>query len=118
MISRLIPPEIRVEHHREKQIVPVIDHDQLSTRTFERRVINQVLLSAVGTDIAFERKLARDDFFDGDLLVPAVAAVFLFASRLRDFLRTAERAPRFGNGLAWHTPKSITLRAILEISRP
>jgi len=45
-------------------------------------VINEVLLRAVRADVSLQRELARDDLFDRDLLVPAVAAIFLFAARL------------------------------------
>src|SRR5262245_28225723 len=102
VIGGLVPPEIRVEHHRQEQVVAVVDHDKLSAGTLQRGMINEVFFGAVRADFSFQREFSRDDFFDGDFLVPAVAAVLLFASRLRDLLRTAERAPRLGDGLAWH----------------
>ena len=60
-------------------------------------MVDEVLLGAVRADIALQRELARDDLFDGDLLVPAVATVLLFASRLGDLFRTAKGAPRFAS---------------------
>src|SRR5262245_60933865 len=108
MIRGLVPAEIRVEHHRQEQIVAVVDHDELPAGALQRGMVNEVFLGAMRTDVALQREFPRDDFFDGDLFVPAVAAVFLFASRLRDFLRTAERAPRLGDGLAWH-PSNLSL---------
>jgi hypothetical protein len=36
----------------------------------------------VRADVALQRELARDDFFDRDFLVPAVAAVLFLAARL------------------------------------
>jgi len=53
----------------------------------------RILLGAVRADVALERELARDDLFDRDLLLPAVAAVLLLAPRLGDVLRAAEGAP-------------------------
>src|SRR4029077_19042396 len=49
---------------------------------------------------------ARDDLFDGDLLVPAVAAVLLLAARLGDFLGAAQRAARLDHRLPRHMMKS------------
>src|SRR5688572_8011249 len=95
VISRLVPPEIRVEDHREKEIVAVVDDDDLSAGALDGRVIDQILLSAVRADVALERKLARDDLFDRDLLFPAVAAVALLAARLRHILGAAECTLRF-----------------------
>src|SRR5688572_27734363 len=95
VIGRLVPPEIRVEDHREKEIVAVVDDDDLSAGALDGRVIDQILLSAVRADVALERKLARDDLFDRDLLFPAVAAVALLAARLRHILGAAECTFRF-----------------------
>src|SRR5713226_2315708 len=75
MVGRLVPAEIRVEHQRQKEVVPVVDDDELSAGTLLRRVIDQVLLGAVRADVALQRELARDDLFDRDFLVPAVAAI-------------------------------------------
>jgi hypothetical protein len=63
-------------------------------------VVDQVLLGAVRADVAFERELACDDLLDGELLVPAVAAVTLIAARLRDLLGAAERASRLRDGFS------------------
>ncbi len=52
---------------------------------------------AVRPDVALDREVSRDDFFDRDFLVPAVAAVLLLAVRIRDFFRAAERTPDVGN---------------------
>src|SRR6185503_18452948 len=30
VVRRLVPPEVRIEHQRQKQIVPVVDDDQLA----------------------------------------------------------------------------------------
>jgi hypothetical protein len=56
-------------------------------------VIDEIFLCAVGADVSLERELTSDNFFDGDFLVPAVAAVLLFAAGLRDFLGATEGAP-------------------------
>src|SRR3954468_19115432 len=102
VIGRLVPRETRVEHHRQEQIVAVVDDDQLAAGALQRRVVNEVLLGAVRADVALQRELARDDVLDRDLLVPAIAAVFLLASRLGDFLRVAERASYLRYRFAGH----------------
>src|ERR1041385_2227088 len=94
VIRRLVPRERRIEHHRQEQVVSVVDDDQLAAGALQRRVIDEVLLRAVGADVALERELARDDLFDRDFLVPAVAAVFLLAARLGNLFRAAQRAAR------------------------
>src|SRR6266851_3840946 len=103
MVRRLVPPEIRVERHREKQVIPVVDDDQLPAGTLERGMVNEVLLGAVGADVPFQRELARDNFFDRDFLVPAVAAVLFLATGFGDLLRAAECTPRLGDRLPGHT---------------
>ena len=115
VVGRLVPAEIRIEHHRQEQIVPVVDDDQLTAGALQRRVVDQVLLGAVRADVALQRELARDDLFDGDLLVPAVAAVLLFAARLGHFLRAAQRAPRLDDRLAWHGLQFTTYNSELGI---
>ena len=45
-------------------------------------------------DIAFQREIARNDFLDRNLFVPAVAAVFFFAARFRHLFGPAQRAAR------------------------
>ena len=45
---------------------------------------------------------ARDDVLDGDLLVPAVAAVFLLAARLGHLFRAAQHAACLHDGLSRH----------------
>jgi len=100
VVGGFFPREIRVEHQGQEQVVAVVHDDQLAAGPFDRRVIDQVLLGAVGADVALERELARDDLLDGDLLVPTVAAVLLLATRLGDLLRAAQRAPRLDDGLA------------------
>src|SRR5262245_12609698 len=102
VIGRLVPAEVRIEHEREKQVVPVVDDDQLATGALERRVIDQVFLGAVRADVTLQRKFAGDDFFDGDLLVPAVATVLLLALGLGDILGAAKGTPRLGDRLAGH----------------
>ena len=52
----------------------------------------RVLLGRVGADVAFQGEFARNDFLDGDFLVPAVPAVFLFPARLGHFLGAAQGA--------------------------
>src|SRR5712692_3470310 len=94
VVGRLLPREVRIEHHREKQIVSIVDDDELTAGPLQRRVVDQVFFGAVGADVALQRKLARDGLLDGDLPVPAVAAVLLLAARLGDLLGAAQRAPR------------------------
>ena len=94
VIGGLVPAEVRVEHHRQEQIVAVVDDDDLAAGPFDGGVVDQVLLGAVRADVALERELAGDDLLDRDLLFPAVPAVALFAARFGDFLRAAQRALR------------------------
>src|SRR5262245_63141541 len=91
MIGGLLPPEVRVEHHRQEQIVAVVDDDDLTAGALDGRMIDEVLLSAVRADIALERELARDNLFDCDFLFPAVAAIALLTARFRYLFRAAER---------------------------
>src|SRR3977135_2966193 len=72
-------------------------------------MVDEIFLRAVCTDVALQRELARDDFFDGNFLVPAIAAVFLLAARFRYLFGTAQRAPRLDDRLAWHMMKSSTM---------
>src|SRR3954467_11188206 len=103
VIGGLIPREGRVNHHRQEQDVAVVDDDELAAGAFLRGVVDQVLFSAVGADIAFERELARHNLFDRDLLVPAVATVLLVpAAGLRDVFRVAERATYLRDGFPGH----------------
>ena len=98
--AALVPAEARIQHQRQEQVVPVVDDDELPAGALQGGVVDEVLLRAVRADVALERELARDDLFDGDLLVPAVAAVLLLAAGLRDLLGAAEGAPGLGDGLA------------------
>ena len=82
MVGGLIPPEVRIQDHREKQIVTVVDDENLAARPLDCRVIDQVLLGAVSADVPLERELPGDDLLDGDLLFPAVSAVALLTARL------------------------------------
>ena len=102
VVGGLVPAEVGVQHDGQKQIVSVVDHDELSAGALGRRVIDQVFLRAVRPDVPFQRELARDDILDGDFLVPAVPAVSLVPARFRDLLRAAERAARLSDGLAGH----------------
>src|SRR5438552_19166456 len=102
MVSGLVPPEIRIQHQRQEQVVSVVDDDELAAGTLERGVIDEVLLCAVGPDVALQGKFARDDLFDRNLLVPAVAAVFLLAARLGNLFRAAQRTPRLDDSLSGH----------------
>jgi hypothetical protein len=104
VVGRLVPAEVRVEHHRQEQVVAVVDDDDLAAGTLDGRVVDQVLLGAVRADVALERELARDDLLDGDLLFPAVAAIALFAARLRDLFRAAERALRSSSDWTYGAP--------------
>src|SRR6185503_5973701 len=90
VIGRLIPPEIRVKNHRQKQIVAIVHDDDLPARTFDRRVVDQILLGAVCADVTLERELTRDDLLDRDFLFPAVSAVPLLAPRFGYVLRPAQ----------------------------
>src|SRR5262249_60808522 len=91
MVRGLVPAEMRVEYHRQEQIVPIVDDDDLAAGAFDRRMIDQVLLRAVRADIALERELTGDDFLDRDFLFPAVSTVPLLAARLGHLLRAAQR---------------------------
>src|SRR5687767_113651 len=82
VIRLFFPSEIRVEDHRQEQVVAVVNDNDLAARPLDRRVIEEVLLGAVRADVALEGELARDDLLDGNLLLPAVAAIPLFAARL------------------------------------
>ena len=50
-------------------------------------MVDEVLLGALGADVALQREFLGDDLLDGDLLVPAVPAVALVAARLGDKAR-------------------------------
>src|SRR5436190_298390 len=102
VVGGLVPAEARIQHHRQEEIVAVVDDDQLPAGTLHRRVIDEVLLGAVRADIALQREVARDDFLDRDFLVPAVAAVLLFAARLGDVFGVAERAADLRDGFTGH----------------
>src|SRR6185436_9752195 len=92
MVGRLIPGEVWIQDHRQEQVVPVVDDDDLAAGALDGRVIDQVFLGAMGADVALEREVASDDFLDGDLFFPAVAAIALVAAGLGHVLRPAERA--------------------------
>src|SRR5690606_30005672 len=102
VIGRFVPREGRIQDQRQEQVVPVVDDDELSAGAFDGRVVDEVLLGAVRADVSLERELARDDLLDGDLLVPAVAAVLLFTAGLGHVLGAAERAPGLGDGFPGH----------------
>ncbi len=70
-------------------------------------MVDEILFRAVRADVAFEREVARDDLFDGDFLVPAVAAVLLLAPRLGDLFGAAQRASRLDDRLAGHESECI-----------
>src|SRR5688572_903016 len=61
-------------------------------------------------DVPLQRELARDDLLDRNLLVPAVAAVPLVATRLRDLFRAAQGASCLSRGLAGHRNPSPAAR--------
>ena len=65
-------------------------------------MVDEILLGAVGPDIAFEGELARDDLLDRNLLVPAVATVLLLAAWLGDVLGAAQCAPSLGGRSGSH----------------
>src|SRR5688500_2373064 len=73
VIGLLVPPERRIEQHRQEQVEPVVHDDDLPAGALLGGVIDEVFLGAVGPDVALEDELLRDDLLDGDLLVPAVA---------------------------------------------
>src|SRR6185295_3018010 len=77
--------------------------EELPAGPLDGRVVDQVLLGAVRADVALQGELARDDLLDGNLLVPAVAAVLLLATRLGDFFGAAQRAARLGHRFSGHT---------------
>src|SRR5688572_18998073 len=92
VIRRIVPRKVRINRHRQEQVVAVVDDDDLPDRAFLCGVVDEILLRAVGANVALQRELAGDDLLDRDLLVPAVAAVPFFAARLRDFLGAAQGA--------------------------
>src|SRR5258708_2490048 len=102
VIRRLVPREGRVEHHRQKQVVPVVDDDELPAGALQGGVVDEVFLRAMRADVALERELARDDLFDRDFLVPAVAAVFLLAPRFGAIFGVADRAANLRDGFPGH----------------
>src|SRR5262245_25123098 len=81
-VRLVVPLKRRIDEQREEEIVAVVDDEELPDRALLSGVIDEVLLGAVGADVALQRELARDDVLDGDFLVPAVAAVALVAARL------------------------------------
>jgi len=83
VIRLLFPRKIRVEEHRQEQVVPIVDHDNLAAGTLDGGMVDEVFLGAMRADIALECELARDDFLDGDLFFPAVATIPLFATWFR-----------------------------------
>src|SRR5438045_4080757 len=103
MLGRFVPREVRVQHQRQKQIVPIVDDDELSAGPFLRGMVYEVFFRAVRTDVTLQGEFARDNFLNGDFLVPAVAAVFFFTAGLGDLLRATERAPRLGDRFARHS---------------
>src|SRR5579872_4526845 len=54
VIRRLVPSEDGVEHQRQKQVVSIVDDDELPAGAFERGVIDQVFLGRVRADVALE----------------------------------------------------------------
>src|SRR5688572_17277376 len=111
VIGGLVPREVGIQRHRQEEIVAIVDHDEHAARALLGGMVNQVLLGAVRPNVAFERKLTGDDLFDGNLLVPAVATVPLFALWLRHFLRAAQGAARLlGNRLPGHDYENCTTR--------
>src|SRR5919201_1173206 len=100
----------RLDHFRGDDV------DDLAAGALDGGVIDEVLLGAVRADVALQRELARDDLFDGDLLFPAVATVFLLTARLQRVLRAAQRASRFGDRLSRHM-ESLALRSAASVFR-
>ena len=100
VVGRVVPGEGGVERQREEQVVAVVDDDELAAGALEGRVVDQVLLGAVGADVALQREFLGDDFLDGDLLVPAVRAVALVAAGFGDVLGPAQRALGTVGGLS------------------
>src|SRR4029453_5791964 len=92
VIRLIVPAERRIEQDRQKQIVPVVDDLDLADRTTLRRVEQQLFFGVLGADVPLERELARADFFDGNLLFPARAAVAGIALWFGNVLPAAERA--------------------------
>src|SRR4051812_36520557 len=90
VIGRFVPAEIRIQHQRQKEIVAIVDDDQLAAWALESRMVDEIFLGAMCADVTFERELAGNDLFDRDLLVPAVPAVLFFTSRLGHVFRAAE----------------------------
>jgi hypothetical protein len=56
-------------------------------------VIDEILLSVLRADIALEFELTCDDFFDGNLLIPAVRTIAGLAARLGHLLNATECTP-------------------------
>jgi deoxyuridine 5'-triphosphate nucleotidohydrolase len=92
MVGLVIPRKRRVEQERQEQIKPVVDHLELPHRALLRGVKNDILLGAMGADVAFDRELARDDVLDRNLLFPAVAAVAFVAAWFGDLAGAAQGA--------------------------
>src|SRR5688500_13385098 len=110
-VGGLVPREVRVDRHRQEQIVAVVDDDDLADRTLLRGMVDEIFLGAVGADVALECELAGDNLFNRDLLVPAIAAIAFFAARLRHFLGAAQRAPLLvSDGLATHRFSKLYFR--------
>ena len=65
---------------------------------------DEVFFCVARAQIALDRELARDDFFDGDLLVPARAAVARVAFRFCNVFAAAKRATGDGRGFTVNIP--------------
>src|SRR5262245_10498965 len=102
MIGLIVPAERRVEQHRQKQIVTVVDHLNLADGIALRGVEQQLFFGVLRPDVAFQREFARDDFLDRDFLVPARAAVARVAFGLGNVLATAQRAAGNLGGATGH----------------
>src|SRR4051812_38957415 len=61
VVRLFVPAKIGVEHDRQEQVIAVVDDDDLAAGSLDGRVINQVFLGAVRTDVALECKLPGDD---------------------------------------------------------
>src|SRR5262249_23204080 len=94
-----------IERDGQKQVVAVIDHQQLTDGALLSRVVDEVFLGAVRADVPLQRELARDDVFDRDFLVPAIAAIALVAARLGDIFRAADPAAHTFGGLTGHVSR-------------
>ena len=121
VVGGFVPRKAGVEHHRQEQVVAVVDDDQLAAGALQGGVVDEVFLRAVRADVALERELAGDDLFDRDLLVPAVAAVAFFAARLGDLLGAAQRAPGLDDSFSGHASivlrQSWPLRPVMPLER-